>query len=169
MPNKTIYVRQKDTPLFEQAKEIAGEALSSVIVKALSEFVARNKEKKKGVKEISLKVGIDTAQREQRFMGMRLGDWKGFSNDRQWYLAAAIYRTQKDNWAVFIETICKASLFTNKKAWKENGEYLINPKRSDLLVGKTPEELKKKLPDGLYLSLIEHARHEENPVEYLDI
>ena len=50
MPNKTIYVSEKDATLFEEAKEIAGEALSSVIVRAISEFVSRSREMKKGNK-----------------------------------------------------------------------------------------------------------------------
>ena len=35
MGNKTIYVSEKDEVLFNRAKEIAGEALSSVIARAL--------------------------------------------------------------------------------------------------------------------------------------
>ncbi|HUD45149.1 MAG TPA: EXLDI protein [Patescibacteria group bacterium] len=169
MPNKTIYVSEKDASLFEQAKEIAGEALSSVIVRALSEFVSRNQAKKKGMKEITVKVGKDSLEREQRFIGSWIGDWSGFSDDKQWYQKATIYRTQKENWAVLLETLYKASLLTNSKEWKESGDYLINPKRCDLLVGKSTEELKDKLPADLYYTLTEYAKHDENTVEYLDI
>ncbi|HTS44537.1 MAG TPA: EXLDI protein, partial [Puia sp.] len=112
MPNKTIYVSEKDELLFDQAKELAGEALSSVIVRALREFVSRHLNKKKGVKEVTLKVGVDGAQREQRFIGSLIGEWNGFSDDKEWYMKGSIYRTQKDNWAVFLETVSKASLFT---------------------------------------------------------
>lgn len=169
MPNKTIYVSEKDASLFEQAKEIAGEALSSVIVRALREFVTRNLDRKKGMKEITVKVGIDRAEREQKFIGSWIGEWNGFSDDKVWFLKAVIYKTQKENWAVFLETVCKASLLTNKKEWKESGDYLINPKKSELIVGKSPEELRDKLPEELYVTLMEHAKHDENPVEYLDI
>jgi len=169
MPNKTIYVSEKDASLFEQAKEIAGEALSSVIVRALSEYVARYQNREKGMKDVSVKVGVGGAEHEQRFVGSRIGDWSGFSDNKEWYQKAAIYRTQKQNWAVFLETVCKASLLTNKKAWKESGDYLINPHKSELIVGKSPEELKAKLPKELFLSFVEHAKHEESPVEYLDI
>jgi EXLDI family protein len=169
MPNKTIYVSEKDVTLFEKAKEIAGEALSSVIVRALNEYVARHQHKEKGMKEVSVKVGIDGAQREQRFIGSRIGEWNGFSDDKVWFMKAAIYKTQKENWAIFLETICKASLLTNKQEWKAGGDYLINPRKSELIIGKSPEELKKKLPKELYVSYMEHTKHEENPVEYLDI
>jgi len=169
MPNKTIYVSEKDASLFEQAKEIAGEALSSVIVRALREYVARRQDKEKGMKEVSVKVGIAGAEREQRFVGAQIGKWTGFSDDKIWFLKAVIYHTQKDNWAILLETVCKASLLTNKKNWKESGDYLINPKKSELLVDKSPKELREKIPQELYTSLLEFAKQYETPVEYLDI
>ncbi|HEX8966009.1 MAG TPA: EXLDI protein [Patescibacteria group bacterium] len=169
MSNKTIYVSEKDESLFEQAKEIAGEALSSVIVRALREFVSRYQDKQKGMKEISVKVGVHEAEREQKFVGTLVGKWSGFSDDKIWFLKASIYRTQKGNWAILLETVCKASLLTNKKDWKESGDYLINPQKNELIIGKSPEELKSKLPQELYISLAEHAKQFENPVEYLDI
>lgn len=169
MPNKTIYVSEKDESLFEQAKEIAGEALSSVIVRALREFVTRHQEKQNGMKDVSVKVGVPGAEREQRFVGSFVGKWSGFSDDKVWFLKANIYRTQKENWAVLLETVCKASLLTNKKEWKESGDYLINPKKSELIVGQSPEDIKNKLPKDLYASLIEHTKQYESPVEYLDI
>jgi len=169
MPNRTIYVSEKDVTLFEKAKEIAGEALSSVIVRALTEYVARNQQKEKGMKEVSVKVGVDGAEREQRFIGSRIGDWDGFSDDKVWFMKAVMYKTQKDNWAILLETLYKTSLLTNKKEWKESGDYLINPKKSVLVVGTSTQDLQSKLPKELYLSLMEHAKHEENPIEYLDI
>lgn len=169
MPNKTIYVSEKDASLFEQAKEIAGEALSSVIVRALSEYVSRHQDKQKGMKEVSVKVGVDGAEREQRFVGSLVGKWSGFSDDKVWFLKSIIYRTQKENWAVLLETVCKASLLTNKKEWKESGDYLINPKRSEIIIGKSSKELQSKLPKELYISLTEYTKQYESPVEYLDI
>ena len=169
MPNKTIYVSEKDSSLFDQAKEIAGGALSSVIVRALKEFISRSQNKNKGMKEISIKVGRAGAENEQRFLASWICDWKGFSNDRQWYLKGTIYLTQKENWAVFLETISKASLFLDKNAWTKNGDYLVNPRKSELIVGKNPEELKNKLPEDLYELFLEQINHNENTVEYLDI
>ncbi|HEY4876569.1 MAG TPA: hypothetical protein VIH86_13410, partial [Puia sp.] len=63
MGNRTIYVSEKDESLFERAKEIAGEALSSVIARALREYVTRNEEKGKGMKEITVKIGQHDSQR----------------------------------------------------------------------------------------------------------
>src|ERR1700761_2366593 len=102
MSNKTIYVSDKDEPLFERAKELAGEALSSVIARALREFVARHEEKGKGMKEITVKVGQHDSQREQRFIGQEVGKWSGFSDDNEWWMDAKIYITQKGNWAILL-------------------------------------------------------------------
>ncbi len=68
-----------------------------------------------------------------------------------------------------LETVYKASLLTNRKEWKESGDYLLNPKRCDLIVGKSPEELKDKLPTDLYNTLTEYSKHDESSIEYLDI
>jgi EXLDI family protein len=169
MGNKTIYVSEKDESLFEQAKEIAGEALSSVIVRALREFVSRHQDKQKGMKDVSVKIGVYGAEREQRFIGALLGKWSGFSDDNVWFLKATMYRTQKENVAVLLETVSKASLFTDKKAWTASGEYLSNPRKSELIVGKSADELQDKLPRALYLSLLEYTKKDESPVEFLDI
>lgn len=169
MPNKTIYVSETDASLFEEAKNIAGEALSSVIVRALREYVTRNSQKAKGMKEIALQVGMDQYEREQRFVGAEVGEWKGFSDDKEWYMRSIIYRSQKGNWVVYLVTICKGSLLTNKKLWKASGDYLIDSKSAELIVGKTPEEIQKKLPSTLFTALKEIANRDEKPIEYLDI
>jgi EXLDI family protein len=169
MPNKTIYVSEKDENLFEQAKEIAGEALSSVISRALREFIARNTEKEKGMKEIAVKVGKENAQLEKRFIGYPLGKWSGFSDDEVWWLEAQIYKTQKGNVAILLQTVAKATLLTNPTLWKASGDYLINVKKSEFFVAKKAQELKDKLPKDL-LEIIENAsQRDENPIEYLDI
>ncbi len=169
MPNKTIYVSEADASLFEEAKQLAGEALSSVISIALREYVARHQQKAKGMKEVSLRVGSHDVESEKRFVGSTIGKWQGFSDDKQWWMQATIYHTQKDNWAVHVITVCKASLLTDKKAWKESGDYLINPWHAELFVGTKPKDFEKKLPSDLYTTLVNLLEKEEKPVEYLDI
>ncbi len=169
MPNKTIYVSEKDASLFEQAKNIAGEALSSVIVRALSEFVARNQDKKKGMKDVTLEIGLGDAKREQRFVGSWVADWSGFNDDKDWWLNATIYKTQKDNWAIYLVTVAKASLLTDRETWKKSGDYLINSNSAELFVAKNIEELKNKLPKDLFSTLEGLIEKDTTPVEYLDI
>jgi EXLDI family protein len=169
MPNKTIYVSDSNASLFEEAKNIAGEALSSVITRALREYVGRHQKKAQGMKEVSILVGKHDAERENRFVGAVLNEWQGFSDDKEWWMTATIYRTQKGNWAVHLATICKGTLLTDKKAWKESGDYLINPRQSELLIGSTTKDFKDKLPQELYSTLTNIMEKDEKPVEYLDI
>ncbi len=169
MGNKTIYVSEKDESLFNRAKEIAGEALSSVISRALREYVARHEEKSKGMKEISVKVGNLNSQREQRFVGQEIGKWSGLSDDKVWLMDAKIYRTQKTNWAILLRQSAKATLLTNPKYWSKNAEYLENTNGTELIVGESLDTLEKKLPKVLVSTLQDLATRFENPVEYLDI
>lgn len=169
MGNKTIYVSEKDEELFNHAKEIAGETLSTVIARALKEFISRHEEKEKGMKEIAVKVGRQGSESEKRFVGKKIGDWKGFSDNKEWYLGATIYLTQKNNVVVHLITISKASLLTNKDEWKMSGDFLVNSRKYELFIGKTPEELKNKIPHSLYEKITDLMEQVENPIEYLDI
>jgi EXLDI family protein len=168
MGNKTIYVSEKDESLFDRAKDIAGEALSSVIARALREYVARNEEKDKGMKEITVKVGKHNSQREQRFVGQEVGKWSGFSEDKVWLMDAKIYQTQKGNWAILLRRSTKATLLTNPSEWRIN-EYLEDTTKAELIVGESPNQLKEKLPTSLYSTIEDISKKYETPVEYLDI
>lgn len=58
MPNKTIYVKDADLPLFEQAQELLGESVSSVFAEFLKERVGKVTPKERMaelVKQISRK------------------------------------------------------------------------------------------------------------------
>lgn len=169
MSNKTIYVSDKDEPLFERAKAIAGEALSSVIARALREYVSRHEEKEKKMKEISVKVGTYISQREQRFIGQEISKWSGFSDDKVWLMDAKIYRTQKGNWAILLRQTAKATLLTNPKEWRKNADYLEPNNGTKLIVGETLEQVKTNLPHSLYSTLQDIVTRFENPIEYLDI
>jgi EXLDI family protein len=169
MPTKTIYVSEEDAPVFEKAKDVAGEAVSSVIVRALREFLARHEQKERGMKEVSIRVGSNGSQREQRFNGALVSEWHGISDNKEWWLESRIFRTQKGNWAVVLTQVCKASLLTNKREWKASGDYLTNSSRTDLLVTAKPQELTGKLPTSLHQLLTELAERNEKPVEFLDI
>lgn len=169
MPNKTIYVSDQDAPLFEEAKDTAGEALSTVIVRALREFVGRHKERAKGMKEITVKVGPHDTEREKHFNGTEIGKWSGFSDDRIWLNEAKVYRTQKGNLAVYFKVNGKATMITNPQVWRASGDYLRNSSSSELLVATQVSELKEKLPAELITIIEGLTARDENPVEYLDI
>jgi EXLDI family protein len=168
MSNRTIYVSEKDESLFNRAKDIAGEALSSVIARALREYVARHEEKGKSMKAITVKVGQYDSQREQRFVGHEIGKWSGFSDDKVWWMDAKIYLTQKGNWAILLHHSVKATLLISPSDWKAK-EYLDHSSKTELIIGDSLESVKDKLPKTLYSTLEDLSKKYENPVEYLDI
>ncbi len=167
MPNKTIYISASDEPLFDEAQKIGDDALSAVIVRAVKEFVARNQDKQKGMKAITVKVGTAGAEREQRFTGRQAGKWQGTSDDKVWWMEAVIYRTQKGNWAIWLTTVAKAELLLNgARNWMD---WADNPRRSELVVGKNITELKDKLPAALASIVQDMEARDEAEAEYLDI
>ena len=50
--NKTIYLREEEAPIWERARELAGDKLSPVIVEALKRFVAEKEAAPKGFERI---------------------------------------------------------------------------------------------------------------------
>jgi EXLDI family protein len=169
MPNRTIYVSQKDAPVFEQAQQLAGEALSSVIARALREYLARHQARDRDMKEVGVRVGPRGAEREKRFVAVNVGKWKGLSGDKAWWLEATVYRTQKRNWAIFLDYKGKTSVVTDPKAWVSSGDYLVNARHADLVVVAAPDELGENAPEGLKEYLRTLAARDEGPVDYLDI
>jgi EXLDI family protein len=169
MPNKTIYVSQEDEPLFDEARQIAGESLSAVIVRALREFVIRQDEKEKSMKEITVMVGPKDGSREQRFIGTYIGKWQGFNEDKTWMLEAQVYLTHKNNWAVLVKQVIKANLLTNPVEWIKGGAFLVDPTRSDLYISETPTGFEGKLPSDLVAAILEMEKKAVTPSEFLDI
>jgi EXLDI family protein len=167
MPNKTIYVSEKDEKVFEQAQKLGNDALSAVIVRAIKEFVARNQDRRDGLTEITVQVGLESSGREQKFVGREIGKWQGTDDSKEWWMEAVLYKTQKDNLAVWLTTVAKAELLIHgAKNWLD---WADNPRRSELLVGKTVAELKDKLPAALSSTLEDLTARDEAEVEYLDI
>ena len=169
MGNKTIYVKGSDENVYKEAQKIAGDALSSVISRALREFVDRSRAIKGEMREISVKVGSKDAMREQVFIGNQIGKWQGFSKDKEFWQTAKIYETQKGNIAVLLTTVCKASLMTNPRDWKKNHEYYKDVSNIELLTVKKPKELKDIIPEDLLKKIEDLLKKEEKKVEYLDI
>lgn len=114
-------------------------------------------------------VGPHNSEREKKFIASWTGDWRGFSDDKRWFLKADIYRTQKNNWVIHLTTVCKASLLTDRENWQDSGDYLLDSKRSDLYVGKTMDDFKNKVPGDLLKTISELSEKEKTPVEVLDI
>ena len=93
MPNKTIYISDKDVELFNEAKRIAGKSVSSVIVDALRVYVNQAK-RRDGMDEIRVKVGPKNDVRTERFVGERLFGWSGVGADGAWVVAEAFLTSE---------------------------------------------------------------------------
>lgn len=57
MPQKTIYVADKDLALFDKAEELGGDSLSAVIADALRRYVDQKEAEAQGYEEHVIEVG----------------------------------------------------------------------------------------------------------------
>ena len=91
MHNKTIYVKDEDLQIFEEAERLGGDSLSSVIAEALRRFVDVKRAEMFGMREHALTVGVLRSQgaddtRTVRFVGRLLAEAEvltGQTSDRK--------------------------------------------------------------------------------------
>lgn len=69
MPNKTIYVREADVGLWEEAEKLAGGNVSGLIADALARYVEEEKRKGQGMGKIELDLGTRNFPRRVQFEG----------------------------------------------------------------------------------------------------
>ncbi|WP_026922626.1 EXLDI protein [Glycomyces arizonensis] len=172
MPNKTIYVSDKDLPLYTRAQELAGGNLSKAISTALRKYVDAEEGRLAGYDEITLKVGYGPARkrRRQRFVGVKLaeGGWSD-GNRAEIY---RVYRSRTGKFVIHIERTPDVKHEGSEVGWKRKlglGEqtWAIGPEEGSLEVVDTLEELKEKIPAELYEMVA--ASGDAPPVEDLDI
>lgn len=172
MPNKTIYVSDGDLPLFQRAQELAGGNLSAAIASALRRLVDVEESRREGFEEVIVRVGPGVG-RKVRFMGILLGEWF----DTSWSKADTyrVYRTRSGKYALYSE---RGPEFTTVDAqgkpagWRGylgigNIGYGSAPRVAALDVFETPEDLRDRVPLGLYEMVIRAA--DRPAVEDLDI
>ncbi|WP_026930676.1 EXLDI protein [Glycomyces tenuis] len=172
MPNKTIYVSDKDLPLYDRAQELAGGNLSKAIAKALRKYVEAEEGRLAGYDEITVKVGYGPARkrRRQRFVGVKLGEWgRGDSKRAE---ICRVYRSRTGKYVIHTERTPDVKHDKSETGWRGAlgmGEqtWAIGPEEGTLEVVDTLEELKEKVPAELYEMVA--AAGEAPPVEDLDI
>lgn len=98
MPNKTIYVADKDLPLFDRAQEVAGN-LSSAITQALQRYVEIAEATEQGMHEVTVAVGHPGLRRKKRFVGTAVAYWQR-KLPKSIYERFVVYRTAKGRYAV---------------------------------------------------------------------
>ena len=168
MPNKTIYVKDEDLGLFEEAERLGGDSLSSVIAEALRRFVATKKAEQQGMREHALTVGVLRSQgaddvRKVRFVGRLLAEAEvltGQTSDRRdrgiYY---RIYQTRAGKVLVWWE---KWSCWEGESDLLEYAVLDALPDYNDEVVGKVhgaieilPGELLQEAAEALGQELVE--------------
>jgi EXLDI family protein len=167
MPNKMIYVSDKDLPLFERAQELTGGNLSAAIVKALKKLVELEEGNRAGYKEIIVSVGLGKG-RKLRFSGMLLAEWMRANHESvQQY---KVYATAKGKFAVHLE---RSPEYKTTGDWKAQylgiGESTLSttPGESTLDVYDTLEALREAVPIEIYTLVAGTAKYAA--LEDLDI
>ncbi|WP_019932194.1 EXLDI protein [Nocardia sp. BMG111209] len=106
MPNKTVYVKDEDLPLFDRAQELVGGNLSGAILAALRRFIELEEGRMAGFEEVVLRVGHDGV-RQIRFSGRLLAELRDLNGAKlEQY---RVFRTRKG----------KLALHTQHSDWKD--------------------------------------------------
>jgi len=107
MPNKTIYVSEKDLHLYDRAQELVGGNLSAAISEALRAYVEGESEDQvefeKEPHEIIVRVGRKGSKWRQKFVGRKLIKWGEGSKAELKHQAFHLYLTQKGQFAIHFE------------------------------------------------------------------
>lgn len=173
MPNRTIYVSDDDQVVFKRAQELAGDNLSAAISNALKRYVAAEEGRLAGFDEITVKVGLG-AGRKVRFTGVLLGEWMETAGERfeHW----SVYQGPTGKFAVHVERAghfemrdAQGNPLTGWRAWTGIGMAAGGgkPGHAVLEVVDTLEELRERIPTGLYETVV--ASVDQPFVEDLDI
>ena len=67
--NKTVYVKDEDGPIWDKARELSGDKLSSFIMDTLRAFVSEHEHKAQGFQRIVLRFYEDNLPRAKAFIG----------------------------------------------------------------------------------------------------
>jgi EXLDI family protein len=167
MPNKTIYVSNEDQSVYERAQALAGDNLSSVLVRALKEFISRTEAQAKGLKEVVIQTGIKGLQQEKRFNGRLVIKWQGAGDNNDWY-TSRVFRTAKNQWAVELTKQPNLEIFRQRDFWR-TADYFEYTPDTQLLVFPALDEAEGKLPSALIKVMHQAQSKDDAPVEYLDI
>jgi len=172
MPNKTIYVADKDLALYTRAQELAGGNLSKAISTALTRYVDAEEGRLEGYEEITVRVGPGTGSKRQRqrFTGVKLGEL--VRSDAKTAEIHRIYRARSGKFVIHVEKTPDYAQITAETGWRKHlglGEqtWVSTTGESTLEVVATLEELKAKIPSELYDMVAASA--EAPPILDLDI
>lgn len=158
MAKKTFYIPDEEVPLYEKAKALAGESISSVIVEAIKGFVCLKEMEAKQMSRITLQIGtvyIDTQEfvgRKVEFIGRELGKDNERDTRQYSYACQTLYYSAKGNFVI-------------QSQWQElHGDELIYGEP------KPYKSIRDMRAAGVSIHLLKAAEtNVPEPVEMLDI
>jgi EXLDI family protein len=160
MPNKTIYVSDRDLPLFEQAQSLADGNLSAAIAQALAEYVrAAEVDRLHQYDSVTVSVGPAGSRRKKRFLAVCLATWQHAGGGAGPVEELSAYRTVGERIAVHRRTgpgrqqlpdcgperrrsgawAGPAASVAGAEAWDEHSDAVLE-------VYDTPDELAEHVP-----------------------
>jgi EXLDI family protein len=174
VPNKTIYVSDGDLSLYERAQQLAGGNLSQAIAKALRRWVDAAEGQTEGYADVHVRVGLGNG-RKVRFVAALVGEWKIGSAGESRPAHYRVFQGRTGKYVLHVEwgsgywAVDGAGKPAGWRGWVGVGDvtYTEFPKENTLEVVATLEELRDKVPDGLF-DMVERAALQPT-VEDLDI
>jgi len=163
MPNKTIYVSEKDLDLYNRAQDLFGGNLSAAITEALRSYVEWESDDQEDFEkephEVIVKVGKQGSKWRQKFVGRQLIKWREGNDSNPTHQIHRLYVTQKGQFAIHTEVRPSKYLGSNPG--------LMGQEEDSLDVFKSWEEAKDKVPGELHH--VVQLRMDGEDVEFLDI
>lgn len=102
MPNKTIYVSDRDLALFDRAQALAGGNLSAAISQALTRYVEIGEAADAGMHEVIVQVGPSGMRQRKRFVGAAVAHHQRKGGRRSIFERYIAYRTARGSYAVHV-------------------------------------------------------------------
>ncbi|HLQ71459.1 MAG TPA: EXLDI protein [Bacillota bacterium] len=164
MPNKTIYVSEKDLDLYNRAQELFDGNLSAAITKALRMYVDWESDDQddfeKELHDVVVVVGKQGSKWRQKFIGRQLIKWKDGSESDPTHHVYRLYITQKGQYAIHIEVKTSRYLGSHDFMSMSQDEDQLN-------VFKSWEDAKDEVPNELHH--VVQLRLDGEDAEFLDI
>lgn len=189
MPNRTIYVADADLPIFEKARQLAGDNLSATIVQALRRFVETEEAKVSGFEEITVRVGKGRPYLRKQFRGRLIAKRRLPAQGGTRWLVLVVYQTAKGRFALHTRYTANWSGWSSRTGrpgrskgagegetewdWEWDWDMSSHDWSSSyddeqrLEVYETLEDLKEQIPEELYEAIAQYLRGGD--VEILDI
>ena len=157
MPQKTIYVRDEDMKIFEEAEALSKKegiekhSLSSIIATSLQMYIHQKEAETKGFELIDLAIGIHTEylnyENHIEFLGKEIA--RHSEKDDTKIKNYALYQTYKGRLLLYVED--KNILERSGKSWHKIYDNIVDVEAPALLFKNAKEDLAE--PHTFYIDI----------------